>query len=75
MRLQDANSARDSDLCRYAPLTDADSEARRQAIAAHVLTLATAAATIPAPATPPAPPTDQPPRADVLAVPGTVLTP
>ena len=54
-----------------AALTDADFEARRQAIAAQALTLAAAAAAVPAPASPvPAPPAI---RADILAVPGTVL--
>ena len=57
-------------------LTDADFEARRQAIANQVVTLATAAITRPAAGTAlPNTLTDSDPRADVLAVPGTVLTP
>lgn len=54
-----------------AALTDPDFESRRQAIAAQVITLATAAATPATPATPP--PATESPRAALEPLPGTVL--
>jgi hypothetical protein len=54
-----------------AALTDADFEARRQAIAAQVITLATAAAAGPEPGTPHR--ATESPRAAVESLPGTVL--
>ena len=52
-------------------LTDADFEARRQAIAAQVITLTTAAASGPGTAAPPA--VTESPRAALESLPGTVL--
>lgn len=54
-----------------AALTDPDFESRRQAIAAQVITLATAAAAPAAPATPP--PATESPRVALESLPGTVL--